>query len=283
MIALYQSRDQTAVASAEESLALFRALNDKWGMALTLNPLGIAGLKRHDRAGARACLEQSLNFFRDVGDEWGVAIPLLNLAHLDTIEGRVESASGQFEEAAKPWQALGERWQRALDGLAHALYARGDRARANAVHRESLELLKKMGLRSRLADVQFNFGRVGLRAQEYHLALSQFLESLALFHERGLRREVARCLVALAEIAVAFGKARHGARLLGAAEATLETISVEISGAQRADFDQAMAALRTRLDEADLAAEWRQGRAMTIAQGVEYALHNLSTFARAEE
>ncbi|MBZ5625278.1 MAG: helix-turn-helix domain-containing protein [Acidobacteriia bacterium] len=282
MIAVYQSQDRLAEASAQESLALFRARNDKWGMALTLNPLGIAGIKRHDYAGARACFEQSLSLFREVGDRWGAATPLLNLAHLDSIQGCVESASGRFEECIKLCQAVGERWQRALalDGLAHALHARGDRARANAVHRESLELLKKMGLKSSLAVVLFNFGRVGLRVQEYPLALSLFLESLVLFHERGLRQEVTGCFVALAEIAAVLAEGQHAARLLGAAEATLEATGVEMSQAQRADFDQAAAAARTRLDETDLATEWKQGRAMTIEQGVEYALQNLSSFGR---
>ncbi len=285
IVAAYQSLDQLAQTSAEESAALFRALNDTWGTALILNILGLAGLKRHDYAGARACFEQSLDLFRGTGDRWGTAIPLLYLGHLNSLEGCYEPASGRYQEANELWQAIGERWQRALalSGLAQALYVRGDRVRANAVHRESLELLKQMGLKTALADVLFNFGRVGLRVQEYHLALSLFLESLALFHERGLRQEVSHCLVALAEIAAAFGEPRHAARLLGAAEAALEAIGADMSQAPRADFDRAAAAARTRLDEADLATEWKQGRAMTLEQGVEYVLQNLSMFERPEE
>ena len=285
MIAVYQSRDQPARISAEESLAVFRELNDKWGIALSLNPLGIACFERHDLSGARACFEQSLDLFQEVGDNWGTAVPLLNLAHVDSVQGCWESATRRFEESIRLSQTVGERWQRALalDGLAHTLRARGERARANAVHRQSLELLRKMGLKRSLAEVLFNFGRVGLQAQEYHLALSLFLESLVLFHERGLRQEVTRCLVALAEIAAAIGEGGHAARLLGVAEATLETIGLEVSQSQRADFHQAALAARTRLDEADLATEWKQGRAMTFEQGVEYALENLSMFACPEE
>ncbi len=67
------------------------------------------------------------------------------------------------------------------------------------------------------------------------------------------------------------------------AEPRLEANGMELSPAERADFDQAAAALRTRLGEAELATEWQQGRAMTIEQKVEYALENLSSLGRPEE
>ncbi len=64
-----------AIALASESVALFRAVGDRPGLALALFHLGIP--KEYSRKVARAlwaCFKEAAECFRELGDEWGTAL-----------------------------------------------------------------------------------------------------------------------------------------------------------------------------------------------------------------
>jgi hypothetical protein len=65
---------------------------------------------------------------------------------------------------------------------------------------------------------------------------------------------------------------RRAARLFGAAETLHAGIRFELSAAERAEHDQAIAAARAALVEEAFAAAWAEGQAMTIEQAIQLAL-----------
>jgi predicted ATPase len=84
-------------------------------------------------------------------------------------------------------------------------------------------------------------------------------ESLALFRELGDRWGIALALDRLGTVAWAV-------RLWGSAEALREAIGAPLPPIERADYDQAVAAVRACLGESTFVAAWAQGRMLTAAQ-----------------
>jgi predicted ATPase/DNA-binding SARP family transcriptional activator len=83
-----------ARAPYEQSLALYRALGDRWYTALTLHGLGVVvqALGEYDRA--RQLHQEALEIYRALGDQRGIVIALSQVAH-------VSSSQGQFGEAER--------------------------------------------------------------------------------------------------------------------------------------------------------------------------------------
>jgi DNA-binding NarL/FixJ family response regulator len=86
--------------------------------------------------------------------------------------------------------------------------------------------------------------------------------------------DIAYCLEGLAELAGERGEPYRAARLFGASEALLETVGTPLYAyaSDRHSVEQAVSTLRSRLDEENFAAAWSEGRAMTQAEVIEYAL-----------
>src|SRR5207237_51239 len=60
----------------EESVALFRRLDEPWGLGLALSVYGVAAWRLGEIAPARAALEESLAVLRPIGDGWATALAL---------------------------------------------------------------------------------------------------------------------------------------------------------------------------------------------------------------
>jgi hypothetical protein len=100
-------------------------------------------------------------------------------------------------------------------------------------------------------------------------------ESLRLCHMLGEREVLAEALDVLSAVAVTQQRMPHAATISGAAEALWEALRVARPPAEYAiaAFSQAKEALCARLTDADLAAAWAQGHAMSLDAIVVFALH----------
>ncbi len=82
-MAANQSDFATARARLEESVAIWRELGDKRGLALALtvwNSLGWVSLREGRVADARALIEEGVALWRALGDRWSLAWALLCLS-----------------------------------------------------------------------------------------------------------------------------------------------------------------------------------------------------------
>jgi non-specific serine/threonine protein kinase len=107
---------------------------------------------------------------------------------------------------------------------------------------------------------------------DFAAAASKLRESLVDNWEMRDERAVAACLGAFGVLAVAQADLARAARLFGASEALIEAIHDALQYFDRVHVRRNVAALRTRLDEATLSAEWAVGCGMTVEQAIEYAL-----------
>jgi len=131
----------------EESLALYREVEDRWGIASILLSLGNVFVVREEHERAKQLYRESLMVSRESGDPEQFATGLANLGYEHLLEGDHERATALNEEAAGLYRDRGSRGGLvyALDNLAWAALVRGDHERARALHEETLALCRELG------------------------------------------------------------------------------------------------------------------------------------------
>jgi len=266
-------------AQLEESVAIWRELGDKRGLALALsfsNSLGWVALMERRVAEARALFAEGAALWRELGDKWGLATALRGLG---AAVRRDDPAAARpiVEESVALFREVGDR-----AGLADALWNLGNMARQEGDHTQAAALLEESLALARQADakgiilqVLQPLGDVAQDQGDHERALALYQESLVLARQFEHKESIARCLVEVGGVASAFRQAERAARLLSAAETMLDSIglSVAVWPDLRADYERYMAAVRAQLDEATFTAAWAAGRALSLDQIVAEVLN----------
>jgi tetratricopeptide (TPR) repeat protein len=218
----------------QESLVLFRRLEDRRGAAATLNSLGVMAFSQNLYGRAIRLLEESLSLRRQLEDNYSLSTPLNNLGLVALAQGEHKAARDYFAEAL----AL-------------------DRASGDA-----------MGVAVSLSNLAATMLEEGLHEE----AQAYFEECLLLFQELGDKEGSAECLEGLATTMIHQGNVKQATRLWGAAEALRERIHAPVHPAEKPRYDRTKAAIQARLNEAAFATAWSEGRTMSLDQAVGEAL-----------
>jgi hypothetical protein len=117
-----------------------------------------------------------------------------------------------------------------------------------------------------------NLGEVARRQGEVARAEALQREALALHRERGDPRRCAEGLEQLASTVGVAGQGERAARLLGAAAALREALGAPQPAQDRADMEQAVAAVRGALGEKTWVAAFEAGQALTLEEAIAEAL-----------
>ncbi len=258
----------------EESLGLYRDAGDRWGIAWSM--YGLGGLARFQRDYARAVplLTEGLDLFRAVGDRQGMAQSLYFLGLAARAQRDFGRATALGEESLALARELEDRYTAAhsLHLIGTVAWYQGQTDRASSLHQECLAMFQELGDKSCTATTLSDFGLVVQHRGELTQAEALQRDSLRRYQELGDKPGIARSLERLAGALAGSGKPDHAARLLGAAQSLRQTIGVAAAPADRPDSDRIEAAVRAALDRSSLTAAWDEGRKMTAAQAVEYAL-----------
>ncbi len=86
--------------------AIFEGLEDRTGVAWSLNNQGDVARDQGDSAAARAVYEQALGIFRDLDDRWGIAGTLADLGTLAREQQDCVAALPLYRESLKIFQQL---------------------------------------------------------------------------------------------------------------------------------------------------------------------------------
>jgi non-specific serine/threonine protein kinase len=226
-----------------------------------------------DYAPALAWLEESLALSATIPDPMGLAQAQLFLGDCLQSRDELEASIPPLEAALSGFRTLeATGWAGCtLYYLAVTAARMHNVARARALADEALHLCRQAGFRSGMA---MTFGRLGTQAfQEgrYDEAEQHFREALALRLALNDRYGMANQLTELAQVIAAQGKAERAARLDGAAAALRHATGATIAQAQRADYDQFIAALRDRLGHDRFEALWTAGHPQTAEHAVASA------------
>jgi predicted ATPase len=132
---------ELARGAFEESLELFRAAGDDFGVAVLLHRIGVSKLVTGE-TGARELFEESLVLFRRLGSRRGEGETIGSLGYLEMKEGNPEKAIELFEESAAIVALVGFAWWEVnmREAVSEALVGLGRYEEAAANAREGLAL-----------------------------------------------------------------------------------------------------------------------------------------------
>jgi len=161
----------------------------------------------------------------------------------------------------------------ALSNLGNLARVEGDYAAARLLQEEGLAYFRKLGVRRGVAAWLANLAAVDYDQGDHRSARAQWQESLAIFRELGDRRNMAETLEGLGDVASALAEHGKAARIWGGAQRLREEIGAPLRPSERPRYKRQVVNARTAInDDAAFDQAWREGRAMTLAQAIEYAL-----------
>jgi len=228
VLANIQGDYDRATVLCEESLTLYRRLDDTRGAAVALNILGNLAMNQGAYARAVALSEESLALYRTLGDKRGMAVALNNL-------GVVLLHQGAYERSA-------------------------------ALCEESLTLNRELDDKRGISAALHNLGDVAREQGDYRQAVALYAESLALYRTMGDSEGIAGCLEAVARVAYAQGQMERATRFYAAAATLRDAIGASLTSTNRTTHDQALVNARMALGEPAFAAAWAAGAALSMDQ-----------------
>jgi predicted ATPase/DNA-binding CsgD family transcriptional regulator len=207
-MAFVQSDYERAVALSEGSLALYRELGDRRGIALSLQPLGNVAWSRGNMAVARALKEEALALHRELGDIGYVALSLFSLALLDSSQGEYARARALFEESLAIDRKLHNKRGVAhtLSQLAQLLFViQADAGTIGPLLEESFALSQEVGFKEGVAAYYCVSGQLSLSQGDLAAARVLAEKSAALYKEMGHRHGTAKSLAVVGKTLAAEG------------------------------------------------------------------------------
>ncbi len=273
--------DHTEMLS-QESLRLYRELEDQPGISFSVYLLGIVAWTRGNTATARSLLAESLALAKAVDDEQRAAWSVFVQGLLESSQGEYAMAHALFEESL----AIHRRLQNKR-GIAHALsqlaqvliVSQRDLARVPSLLQECLAVSREIGFKEGIAASFWLSGQVALGQGDLVTARSLAEKSVVLYKEMGHRHGSAESLSA-------FGKVLAAEADYAAARSQYED-SLEICGALDAKWiiatcllglGEVVAAQRQLAWAAQL---WGAADALRDALGVPIPPFELADYERA--
>ena len=230
-----------------------------------------------DSESTRPLIEESLGLFRRLEDEPGIADALCTAGLIALGQDQYDEGLAFLEEAVTLNLKVGrKRAAGAMLGYAATVpLAQGDLAQARRLAERALSLSRaSKGARDVVYVALHPMAAVARTEGDHERAERLLEESLMLSVEIGDESNVAYCLEGLAGIAAFEDNLERAAQLWGAAEALLEATEVIAypHASDRSHYEHQVADARARLEEEVWKRAWAQGRAMTREQAIEYAL-----------
>ena len=263
-----------AAIFSDRTLAAYRSLGDRRGIAVALNALSLARGSAKQIELARASLQDALSIWRELGDEQAAARTLSNLAVLALEDGDVDRAGELFEQVRSTCDRIGDAagaaW--AINFKAEVEQARGDQHAARALYAASLARFQAIGDTwgtgdSLLALAQIA-GTLGDRAEARRL----LVEAHRVFDAVDDIRGTVRVIEAFARLAAEAQDAPRALKFAGAAAAARQRLSMPLPPTQRQALDRVLDDVRQRAEGQNLGGAWMEGWSMSVDEAIQSAI-----------
>jgi tetratricopeptide (TPR) repeat protein len=274
VLAFYLGNHAAAQQLFEHSLARFRELDDRSGIAWTLIYYGWLINDGGDPLTARSLLEEGLAIFRQLGDRQGIGWTLGCLGLGALYLGEYVAARAMLEEGLSMCRAAADRWSTAwtLHLLGMGFGQLGDTITGITLQQESREISRALGDRRNMAYTLMAQGYLTTDLGQYAEAHRLLAEALRLQKEIGDRWGMAFVLWFSAVLSAAEGQAEHAVRIESAALRLFETIGVALPVAAYGRFMDRLQLSHQTLSADEQVRIQAEGRAMTLEQAVAYTL-----------
>ncbi len=273
-----QADFQPAEALVQQSLALARHTGARREEAYALLSLAHVTAVRGQSESAEAAAREALPLFTALGDTWGVAMSLNTLGLIAAdIDGDIAQAEAMFTEALAQFRIAGGPAMIALvtGNLGFMAVGRGDLDRAEALFTEALAASRRVGDQRTAVLGMVSLGEVAHARGETQRALTWYRDGLIPLRHLGLKDTLVAVLVSIADLGSEARSPVRAARLLGAANAIRERLgcSEPTVATMVPDMrERATTELRQRLGEMVFTATWNAGQALSVDEAVAEAL-----------
>jgi predicted ATPase/DNA-binding SARP family transcriptional activator len=254
-----------AVRRLEAALQRYRDLDDRAGIAATLQVLGSVARERGRYARAEALHREALQFATVCGDELRVAQCHGYLGFAAWLQGQFDTARDECQQARALFGRIadGEGMVWSLLSLSIVARYRGEPEPAADLLTQARDLSRRLGYREGIAWTAHQLGVLALRRAEPDAELL-LREALAGHRTLGDRWRAAAVVEDLARCTLARGEDRLAVSLLAAAATIRAEIGTDIAPCEQPDHDQAETSLRERLTAEEFAGAWAHGQATPL-------------------
>jgi len=277
LLAIWQGKQDTALAQVQECLTIIQKIEDKQWLAFILMGNGVVLLNMGRDNDAQPMLEQSHKLFKEQNSAIFQAITLVHLGNVELGLEHIERAHAYHEEALGIARLVDENWlvAFALNNLGEVARTRGQFDQARNYYKECESLLRTTGDRGDVARFVHNLGYIAQHEEDLELAESQFRKSLAMFRRLGNRRGIAECLAGLAGLKAQQGQTEWGAIMLSAAESVLKITGGAWWPADRVEVERNLTMLKSALPADEFAKAQKTGEAMNLDQAIAFATNEI--------
>lgn len=264
VLAMYSADFGRAGTLLEESLSLFRQIEDKQGQASVLSSLAQLSMRAGNFDTAQTMREESLAIARQLNDQWAIAHNLAYLGLLMWVKGEYAAARPISEQGLALYRAIGDPQSIAqvIQCLGWVALSLDDITLAERYFTEGLQLSRGLQDPVDAGRALYGLGAVATAQGRFAEALTHLGEALTIMLELGDKYHLGACLGILTWLAMELGQPVLSAQLGGATNILL----VALGAAKPAFFQQMMerglAAAHAQLDEATFAQAWASGQRM---------------------
>lgn len=201
MLALHQGDYASASDLHQRSLALFKELEDKFGIGCELEALGEIAKYEGDYARSVELHSHSLDIRREIDDQEGVAKALGHLGMIARDRGQYQQAQELLGESLRLGQQLEDKLlaAQALNNLGLVAFNLCAYPRASELLEEALSLYRVLNDRPGISETLQNLGNVAKDQGDFQKAHRYYRECLKLKQELGDRRGIAQAISSQAE------------------------------------------------------------------------------------
>ncbi|MGZ8695937.1 MAG: BTAD domain-containing putative transcriptional regulator [Gaiellaceae bacterium] len=230
---------------------------------------------------AKVWTEESLELFRSLDDGAGVANSLNRLADVAKAEGDPETASRYYASALEVARELADRRPLAavLTNAGAFALMRGGPGEAEALTTEALAIWRELGHAEGIAIALTNLGVAAVDRKVLAEAVPFLEEGFELARRLGFTSQLAQGLGVCATVAARASVPERAVRLVAAADELLGAIDARLSPHGRMFREEAISVSEPALTETQLAHASEAGRAMSLDEAVAYGLETVRAAA----
>jgi non-specific serine/threonine protein kinase len=224
-----------AITYGEESVTLFRGMDNKTELAWTVDFLADTLSEKGDEDAAGIYYNEALTLYRELGSKSGISHIMLEIGWGQVVAGNFTEGFTNLEEALKLKQDLGEAF-----GIAYSLFV--------------------------LATCRWH-------SQEYDKAEVAAKKGLKVFHQLGDKWFTGGCLTVLAGVSSARHRPQQAAKYMGVFDKNLEAIRGSIPPFWARDvFNPILDSIHEQLNDVEYDKAHSEGYSMTPEQAIAFAL-----------
>ncbi len=229
VLAVQQGDYAEARAMHEKSLAFYREMGDKFGIARQLSLLGEIAQLQGQYLEAIELYQESLVLRNETGDKEGIAATLGQLGIIARDRGQYLQGKEQLEESLKLSREIEDTQMiaLALKNLGLVAYYLCEYPKASQLFEEAVTLYHELNDRSGISDTQQALGMVAKDQGDFMRASALYSKCLEIKQEYGDRRGIAQALASMAEVSLLQGKYYEAVQLAGQSLSSFQELGVK--------------------------------------------------------